>query len=389
MRVPALPHLPTVLPRRLAAPRRAGAALLACAATAFTDLTAQAPAACAAAVAVQDSIGTGVPQATVVIGDATVRSDSAGRATVPLPTEQPVYARIRRIGFAPSRIMLFPACGLPPIATVVTMTPLAARLSTVTVSAARRPQYSGSMAAFYERRARGNGGVFLTHAEMMQRNAERLSDVLRTIPGIGGLGTRAAGMATARGARRPADRCFPLLVIDGMAQSTIGEISTEGIDPRGLAGVEVYSDANRTPTEFLSLGQGSRCGTIVLWSRRSDTYAPEVSVARNEQVPDSLIFDAGDVDQLAQLDTARTIAPLYPASLRRKALDGEVELELVVLGSGRPDLRRVRVVSHTHKDFASAVVDGLPLFSFEPARRNDRSVAQRMRMTFTFRAADQ
>ncbi len=348
-------------------------------------LSAQTATSCAASVQVRDSSGTALPEATVVIGDALHRTDSLGETRIPTASSSPIYARVRRLGFAPARIMLFPSCGVAPIATVVTVDPIAARLSTVTVSAARRPVYSGPLAAFYERRAKGEG-VFFTHADMLSRNAQRLSDVLRTVNGLGELGMRPTSLP-GRGGRRVAERCYPLLIIDGMAQANIGEINTEGFDPRGLAAVEVYPDASRTPPEFLALNNGSRCGTIAIWSRRSDTYLPEPHVARGETLPDSLIFSEADVDALAQLDTARSVTPVYPASLRRKALDGEVQLELVVASDGRPYTRTARVVASTHKAFGEAALEGLPLFTFEPARRNEQPVAQRVRMTIAFRAA--
>lgn len=346
---------------------------------------AQPAAACAAAVAVRDSSGLPLRDAAVVMQDATHRTDSLGHARLATASSTPFVARIRRIGFAPGRIMLFPSCGAAPIATDVTLDPIATRLRTVTVSASRRVAYAGPLGPFYERRARGEG-VFFTHADMASRNAQRLSDVLRTVNGLGELGMRPNASASRNTGRRGVERCYPLLIIDGMAQSTIGEISTDGFDPRTLAGVEVYPDASRTPAEFLSIGNGSRCGTIVIWSRRSDTDVATRSAARATAVPDSLVFDESEVDQLAVLDTSRTVSPVYPATLRRKALDGDVLVEVVVDGDGRPDARHARVVRATHRAFGDAVLSGLPLFTFEPARRNEVAVAQRVRFTVAFRA---
>ena len=350
-----------------------------------TAADAQTPAPCAAAVSVRDPAGTSLVDATVIVGELSHRTDSIGEVRIAVPSNAPLYARVRRIGFAPARVMLFPACGAPAIATQITIDPVATRLSTVTVSAARRPVYSGPLASFYERRARGEG-VFFTHADMLARNAQRLTDVLRTVNGLGELGMRPQSLA-ARNGRRSPERCAPLLVIDGMAQSSIGEISTDAFDPRGLAGVEVYPDASRTPSEFLALNNGSRCGTIVLWSRRSDTYAPEAHVGRSDAIPDSLIYGEGDVDALATIDSARSVTPVYPSALRRRALDGDVQVELVVASDGRPYPRSARVINATHKAFGEAVLEGVPLFTFEPARRNEQPVAQRVRMTIAFRAA--
>lgn len=362
------------------------------AALAIDSARAQSTAAnCLVAVAVVDTIGTALHDAALIVGDETIRTDSSGRARIAVGSSTPLYARIRRLGFAPGRVMLFPACDLPPVATQVTLSAISTRISTVTVSA-KRVVYTGPLAGFYERRARGDG-VFFTHADFIRINAQRLSDVLRTVNGIGELGMHPSSTVVTTTSssrtttRRVPERCYPLLVIDGMAQSTIGEISTEQFDPRGLAGVEVYPDASRTPPEYLQIGNGSRCGTIVIWSRRSDTYLPEPHIARGDVVPDSLIFDAGDVDQLAQLDTTRSVTPIYPVALRRKALDGEVSVELVVASDGRPVAQNARVLSATHRAFGDAVLDGLQLFTFEPARRNDQPVAQRVRMTIAFKAS--
>jgi TonB family protein len=354
--------------------------LLLCTGTAL----AQPSVGCSAAVSVRDSTGAPVTDAAIAIADGVLRTDATGDARIATASSTPVYARIRRIGFAPSRIMLFPSCGVAPLATQVTLEPIAGRLATVTVSAARRPVYGGSLGPFYERRAKGEG-VFFTHADMLARNAQRLSDVLRTVNGLGEVGRRA--QVPGRGSRGVGERCYPLLIIDGMAQANIGEIRTDGIDPRSLAGVEVYPDASRTPPEFLALNNGSRCGTIAIWSRRSDTYTPEPRLARGDALPDSLIFGEGDVDALAQLDTARSVIPLYPSSLRKKALDGEVQVEVVVASDGRPYPRTAKVLNATHQAFGTAVIDGVSLLTFEPARRNDVPVAQRLRMTISFRAS--
>ena len=340
--------------------------------------------ACATAVSVRDSAGIALGDANVIVGEVGYRTDSTGDVRIAVTTNAPVYARVRRFGYAPARVMLFPSCGAAPMATLVTVNPVAGRLSTVTVSAERRPSYSGPLASFYERRARGDG-VFFTHADMLARNAQRLTDVLRTVNGLGEVGMRPQALAS-RSARRGTERCPPLFVIDGMAQSAIGEISADNFDPRGLAGVEVYADASRTPPEFLVLNNGSRCGTVVIWSRHSDTYGPDDNSARTESLPDSLIFSEGDVDALAQLDSARSVTPVYPSALRRKALDGEVQVELVVDSNGRPYPRSARVLNSTHKAFGDAVLQGVPLLSFAPARRNEQAVAQRVRMTIAFRA---
>lgn len=351
-----------------------------------SPIAAQGPPPCSAGVTVRDSGGTALPDATVIVGDVSLRTDSLGDVRVGTPNTTPLYARVRRIGFAPARVMIFPACGVVAPSTIVTVDPVATRLSTVTVSAARRT-FAGPLAAFYERRARGEG-VFFTHAEMMQRNAQRLSDVLRTVNGVGEIGMRPNSSISRTTGRRVPERCYPLLVIDGMAQSTIGEITTDQFDPRGLAGVEVYPDASRTPAEFLALGNGSRCGTVVIWSRRSDAFLPEPHVARSDSPQDTLIFDADNVDQMARLDTARSVTPIYPSSLRRKAVEGEVTLEVVVASDGRPDPRRARVLSATHKAFGAAALEGLALFTFEPAKRDEQPVAQRVKLIIAFKAND-
>ncbi len=369
--------------------KRVVSAALVAASTSWPALAQSPAAACRVAVSVRDSAGAALHDAAIIIGTETARTDSSGIARMTVGSTTPVVARVRRLGFAAGRVMLFPVCDLPPALTDVRLTAISTRINTVTVSAKRA--YAGPLAGFYERRARGDG-VYFTHADFVRINAQRLSDVLRTVNGIGEMGMRpnstlsTTGLGARATTRRVPERCYPLLVIDGMAQSTIGEISTEQFDPRGLAGVEVYPDASRTPPEFLQIGNGSRCGTIVIWSRRSDTYLPEPHVGRNDMVPDSLIYDAADVDELAQLDTARSVTPVYPTALRRKALDGEVSVELVVASDGRPVPRNARVLSATHRSFGDAVLDGLPLFTFEPARRNEQPVAQRVRLTVAFKA---
>lgn len=329
-------------------------------------------------------------------GTTVVRTDSAGRAVIGAvpPGQYPIL--MRRLGFAPFRAVVNSECGVASAYTLFRLAAHAQTLSVVTVRAAERRRYAGPMAGFWERRERGDG-TFFTAAEIDRRNVQRLADLLRTVSGWGrsrssevfsdalvrGTAIR-MGAAQRESARTTVAKCFPTVVIDGMA-ATMAELNVEGIDPRSLAGVEVYPDGARTPSEFWGTGSQGRCGVVAVWSRSADNLR-HTPLEQQAALIDT-VFEASEVDEPARMDDAVQFQVLYPRELRRTSTAGDATISLIVLPTGEPFLRSAKVVSATHAAFGTAMLDALGSLRFAPARRDGKVVTQRAVLTVRFDAS--
>jgi hypothetical protein len=111
---------------------------------------------------------------------------------------------------------------------------------------------------FEARRARGDG-VFLAAAEIRKKQATRLSDVMRDVPGVRQVCR--AGRCTIRMTR--SRDCSPNFFIDGLpANNAI----PSDFSLTGVLGIEIYRTESETPAEFL---RGMNvCGAIVIWTER-------------------------------------------------------------------------------------------------------------------------
>ena len=134
----------------------------------------------------------------------------------------------------------------------------------------------GRLAGFYRRRAAGRG-TFLTAADLERRRSARLSDILRTVPGVSLVALDGMGMAIAssrpgwhpgigrNGHERGA--CFLDLLLDGVRLTPspgVLPVNIDDIAPARLAAIEIHR-ATSVPIE-LQVGAGS-CGVIAMWSR--------------------------------------------------------------------------------------------------------------------------
>jgi len=79
-----------------------------------------------------------------------------------------------------------------------------------------------------------------------------------------------------------------------------------------------------------------------------------------------------------------TVTPIYPDSLQRARVDGEVDAEFVVDTLGRVDSTSVRITRATNPLFADAVRAALPKMRFASAEIGGRHVKQFLQQPFTF-----
>ena len=129
------------------------------------------------------------------------------------------------------------------------------------------------MAGFYARR-RYAFGRFFTAADIARRNPETLQNLMAGAGvAYGCVGAGCGPITFSRGRR-----CLMTLYVNGVM--TFPE-DMESIDPRDVAGVEVYRNALSTPSEFSASNRGRlaesgtfgaafvspRCGSVVVWEK--------------------------------------------------------------------------------------------------------------------------
>jgi hypothetical protein len=152
-----------------------------------------------------------------------------------------------------------------------------------------------------ERRRRGGGGNYLTRAQISKRPASRLSDLLRSMPGVSIVpdgsgepivelrgGTR-FGLERVTPASAPVDsgapraptqsaeqltqqRCPAAFQIDGIPYEQM-KIDSD-VQPAEIELIEVYSSA-LVPVEYSGRSRRAACGLVLIWTRafaeRSDS----------------------------------------------------------------------------------------------------------------------
>lgn len=190
----------------------------------------------------------------VVLGLATaVRSDSTGRFTRTDLRPGTYVLQVRSLGYTPvSRII-----------EVQDQQTLALRLELeqLTISLAGvlvvgEAYYPRGMRGFEDRRQRGRG-VFVTEADIKERGARVLGDVLRSAAGVREVCRR--GICRVRMARSD---CPPNFFVDGFPANNSTTLELPVI---GIIAIEIYRTIAETPPEFLRGATG--CGTIAIWTR--------------------------------------------------------------------------------------------------------------------------
>ena len=130
----------------------------------------------------------------------------------------------------------------------------------VAIVANARPT-SPRLKGFMDRAQRRGFGYFITRDKIEQQRPFRVTDLLRTVPGLQVLpSTRGFGDIV-----RTTEGCTPAVYLDGSRFPLMGESIDDLINPMALEGIEVYSHAVEVPAEFQ--GPFATCGVIGLWTR--------------------------------------------------------------------------------------------------------------------------
>ncbi|HEU4563632.1 MAG TPA: carboxypeptidase regulatory-like domain-containing protein [Gemmatimonadaceae bacterium] len=198
-----------------------------------------------------------------------VRSDTAGRFSLPIPPVGTYTLRARRVGYIPLVTGALPSVGLAGLDVAVELTAAPAELAdTVTVTA---PPFHPLMAGFEERRRLGLG-TFITREQLEKRGGATLPELLREIPGIA-VAYSPRTRASARSIRSATGRgCSAVVFLDGTRMNGAEDspqfvrLVMESITANTIEAIEIYKDRAELPPQF---GHPEvRCGAIVVWTRR-------------------------------------------------------------------------------------------------------------------------
>lgn len=224
-------------------------------------------------------------------------SDDDGRFEVRLPVPGAYVVDVARLGYRPQHrgpldLQTGQVTSLSVILPVVPVT-----LDPVTVQA----QVNATMlqqVGFYGR-MRSDFGHFITRDQVESRRAHRASDLLRAIPGVGIMPDRlhpGQVRIQMRGSHLSnGGLCSPRVFVDGLVairgdarppgrsgnQANNEEERLYGDDPRApepelddvvrpedIEAMEIYRSASQVPAEFGGNSMFTRCGVIVIWTRR-------------------------------------------------------------------------------------------------------------------------
>jgi len=149
-------------------------------------------------------------------------SDDAGQFTATRVNAGTLWLRVRRIGYRPESLLVTVVPGQS-IAPTVVMRQIAQSIAAVKVIGRR--DLIGPMAGFYKRLQMGGGGRFFTQADIAKRQPARMTDLLRSVPGI-----RIESRGFDNKVRIRGSRCSPLVWLDGQGLFA-GEFDLDSVDP--------------------------------------------------------------------------------------------------------------------------------------------------------------
>lgn len=131
----------------------------------------------------------------------------------------------------------------------------------------------GRIAEFHRRLERNAFGRFIAREDIERRPAARVSDLLRTQPGIS-IQTARRGpfernLITMRGG---AGACLPNIYIDGVRVRQSADFPIDDLlSPDMLEGVEMYTVGATAPAQYQ---ESSGCGVVLFWTRQGEPGRP-------------------------------------------------------------------------------------------------------------------
>jgi hypothetical protein len=212
---------------------------------------------------VVDENGKPVPNADVDVMTASrnVRTDSLGKFAVRDLQPMRHIVRVRRVGNAPTYAFTNLTDSTSARLRVVVRQFAGQNLGLVVVRANRGPSH---LRGFLGRASKPSGwGRFITEQDIAMRNPIQTSDMFLALPGIRVNRTSfGSGVLTGRGG------CRVAVFINGFQVPTRAGMGVdEMVNPRDLAGIEVYNGIGGVPADLMLGGASNACGTVGLWTK--------------------------------------------------------------------------------------------------------------------------
>ena len=224
---------------------------------------------------VVDSAGTPIPEVNVSIPSLRrlAKTSPTGHFSFDRLRPETVELSVRRLGYEPKYVhAAVGASGLDSLVVLLQTTPASLPGVSVLASEFRRRQ---GIEDFHERRVRGLG-TYITRGEILARQTNRPTDLLRNTPGLRVVQLRGSvqgvrfltvtSISTGMGRD-----CLPMIWVDG---SKAPGMEIDAISARDIEGIELYNGPSTTPLQFSQAHSSTTCGTIVVWTRPPDSRTP-------------------------------------------------------------------------------------------------------------------
>jgi Carboxypeptidase regulatory-like domain/TonB-dependent Receptor Plug Domain/Gram-negative bacterial TonB protein C-terminal len=314
----------------------------------------------------------------IVGSRAKVRTDDKGEFRLTNLAAGDAEIQVRRLGFTPVNQKARIGAESSPLR--IALTPAAMAVEPVLVQASR-VQFSGRLAGYYERLHRHSNGSFINREQIDRNNNKTLSQLLSSAPGINANQRSSAGNVRMRGMR-----CRPLVWLDGVPLPA-GEVDLNAFPVSSLHGIELYLGATNSPPAYTALNGQSSCGTILLWSRGSDTERGQpvqrAGVDVDEITADHGVYTSDQVDTPARL-VGSELDVVYPPELAASKTGGSAVTEFVVSASGEIEKGSVGIVTATNPLFADAAIQALGAAHYSAALKGGVAVRQVVQQSFSF-----
>lgn len=185
-------------------------------------------------------------------------TDDDGRFVVGGNVQGRSWLHTRRLGFQSRDVELF----FPRDSTRILLIQLEAAAQDLAVTEVRDSSDVASWwPEFQQRRQTNNLGRYFTRDDILKRQPQFLSEILRTVPGVSVAQSRTGGFVL----RMRGCRYAPLIWIDGIRArgSELDEVAR--VDDVGA--MEVYPTPSGVPAQYLDRSNVG-CGTILVWTRQ-------------------------------------------------------------------------------------------------------------------------
>ncbi|AHG89578.1 TonB-dependent receptor plug [Gemmatirosa kalamazoonensis] len=213
---------------------------------------------------VRDAEGKPVSTAHADVEGATAVADDSGAVRLARVPAGSRVATVRALGYEPATVSVTLPADASRTERVTLARSRVTLLGTVRVNAQRATLLDRTG---FEFRRQAGFGQFVTAEQFEQRQAQHVSDVLKTIPGLrmkplqNGIGYVPVSTRSPFG-----NSCVLSVFIDRMRQTMTDGMSIDDlVNPLDVRGIEVYLGAAEVPSEFRN--SQSVCGAIIVWTR--------------------------------------------------------------------------------------------------------------------------